>query len=653
MSVVVSVYGADKESDEYQAALKLKSIICDSLPTSVVGEIVLFSSATLIGQAVKDVDLMMIGQLQNYSLNAEFNYKDEGIIKDNVRIESFCTTIEIKRHDISGIFVNGTDFYVYYGKEKHCVTLQSNNQKNSAMNFFKRVISYSPYITNIIWFTQATKNEVNGLCTHNGKRMISNVLGNEFDFKELMQLLIYQNSPFKTRTGFVFNSNRQCSVNDIQNALSLFSRTKEQMGEMTRRRIEQITNKSFDTNALVDTKGKVSVYRGRAGTGKTVGLIQTAIQLVDNEQARVLILTYNRALVSDVRRLFALAELPDMFEVNCVHISTMHSYFFRLANAVIYEGHLKGDKFLNRYVSVLKELIEFMSDDESIELVKEICCEDIRLDWDYILIDEAQDWSNQERDIILKLFDKGKIIVADGGQQFVRNIDVCDWSVIRERNNIKLKYCLRQKENLVKFLNAYTNKMNILGGKILTKNNLPGGKIIITYDDNIINIHKVEMGRLKTAGNIPYDMLYLVPHSLVKKQSGQTFFAKKKEYENQGIFIWDGTSYQNRDGYSINGEEIRLLQYESSRGLEGWTVVCMDFDEFWDEKSEEYEDGDVNSLLLESPEERRKKHLYNWTMIPLTRAIDTLIITLKDKESSIGKIMKEIADENPDIVTWF
>lgn len=291
MSVVVSVYGADKESDEYQAALKLKSIICDSLPTSVVGEIVLFASATLMGQAVKDVDLMMIGQLQNYSLNAEFNYKDEGIIKDNVRIESFCTTIEIKRHDISGIFVNGTDFYVYYGKEKHCVTLQSNNQKNSAMNFFKRVISYSPYITNIIWFTQATKNEVNGLCTHNGKRMISNVLGNEFDFKELMQLLIYQNSPFKTRTGFVFNSNRQCSVNDIQNALSLFSRTKEQMGEMTRRRIEQITNKSFDTNALVDTKGKVSVYRGRAGTGKTVGLIQTAIQLVDNEQARVLILT--------------------------------------------------------------------------------------------------------------------------------------------------------------------------------------------------------------------------------------------------------------------------------------------------------------------------------------------------------------------------
>lgn len=652
MSVIVSVYGANKQSDEYQAALKLETIIHNSLPSSVVGEIVLFANATLMGQTVKDVDLMMIGQLQNYSLSAEFNYKSEGMINENVKMKSFCTTIEIKRHDISGIVVNGTDFYIYYGKEKHSVTLQSNNQKISAMNFFKSVISYTPYITNIIWFTQATQNEVNGLCTHNGRHMISNVIGREFEFNELMQLLIYQHPPFKTQKEFVFDSNSQCSVNDIREALDLFSKTKEQMGEMTRRRIEQITSKVFNANVVVDTGEKVSIYRGRAGTGKTVGLIQTAIKLVDDEQARVLILTYNKALVSDIRRLFALAELPDMFEVNCVHISTMHSYFFRLANKVIYQNQLKGDRFLERYDSVLKSLIERMSDTEVLESIKKSCREDSRLDWDYILIDEAQDWSDQEKNIILKLFEKGKIIVADGGQQFVRNINVCDWSVIRDRNNIKLKYCLRQKENLVAFLNAYTNKWDILGGKILTKNNLPGGKIIITDDNNIIEIHKTEIGRLKKAGNIPYDMLYLVPHSLVKKQVGSSFFAKKKEFEEHGICVWDGTCYQNRDIYSISGEEIRILPYESSRGLEGWTVVCMDFDTFLDEKANEYEDGDVNKLLLESPDERRKKNLYNWAMIPLTRAIDTLVITLKDKESSVGILLKEIADENSDIVTW-
>ena len=32
--------------------------------------------------------------------------------------------------------------------------------------------------------------------------------------------------------------------------------------------------------------------------------------------------------------------------------------------------------------------------------------------------------------------------------------------------------------------------------------------------------------------------------------------------------------------------------------------------------------------------------IYNWTMIPLTRAIDTLVITIKNKDSKIGKILK-------------
>lgn len=190
MGVNVMVYGADQNSDEYIAALQLKQIIQDSLPGSVIGEIVLFASATLMGQAVKDVDLLMIGQVQNYSVNAEFHTEAEGLVKDKVMISSFCTTIEVKRHDISGIFVNGTDFYVKYGARNHCVTTQSNKQKISAMQFFERTLMVSPYVTNIIWFTQVTPNDIKNLLTNNGRTMPSNVLGSDFNFKELMQLLI-------------------------------------------------------------------------------------------------------------------------------------------------------------------------------------------------------------------------------------------------------------------------------------------------------------------------------------------------------------------------------------------------------------------------------------------------------------------------------
>lgn len=653
MSVNIMVYGADQSSDEYIAALKLKQIIQDSLPGSAIGEIVLFASATLMGQAVKDVDLLMIGEVQNYSVNAEFHTDAEGLVKDYVAISSFCTTIEVKRHDISGIFVNGTDFYVKYGTRNHCVTTQSNKQKISAMQFFERTLMVSPYVTNVIWFTQATPSDIKKLLTNNGRTMPSNVLGSDFNFKEMMQLLIWQNPPRKRWNNYIFDSSyNSSSLQSIQNALSLFSRTKAHMGEMTRRRIEQLTNKAFQANALVDTQGKVSIYRGRAGTGKTVGLIQTAIYLVDEEQARVLMLTYNKALVSDIRRLFALAELPDMFETNCLHINTMHSYFFQLTNAVLFNGQMNGNKFLDKYDSILKELLSFMCDDDAVEMVKEICASDSILDWDYVLIDEAQDWSNLERDIILKLFEKGKIIVADGGQQFVRRINVCDWSIVRDRNNVKLKYCLRQKENLVAFVNAYSQKLDILGSKVLTKNNMPGGKVIITTDDNLFSVHHQEMQRLSAAGNIAYDMLYLVPHALVKRNYGDTSFALKSKFEQNGIFVWDGTAANNRDGYSIDAEEVRLLQYDSARGLEGWTVVCMDFDVFLEEKSTEYQDGAVDALMLESPKERKKKHLYNWAMIPLTRAINTIIITIKDPTSETARLLKEISEEHPDFVSW-
>lgn len=662
MCVNVIVCGANKESDEYRAANKLKGIIQNSLSSTVIGEIVLYASATLYGQDTKDVDLMMIGMLQNYRPYLIFNLNEKDnngniigqrSVRDNVEIMNFCTAIEIKSHDISGISLHGTDLCVKYGSEIHSVTTQSNKQKIATMNFLKSSITFSPFITNVIWFTQITKNDLEGLIQINGKRMPINAISSNFKFDELMQLLVMQKTPFIFNGGYKFDSKfDNCPVSKINDAFNLFSRTKEQMGELTRKRIEMFTNKVFMNNALIDTQGKVSIYRGRAGTGKTVGLIQTAIHLVDEIHVRVLILTYNKALVSDIRRLFALAELPDMFEENCVFVNTMHSYFYRLTNSVLYSGKMSGEKFISNYNSILKELIEFMTDDESEQLVREIARTDSQLDWDYVLIDEAQDWTNLERDVILKLFDKGKIIVADGGLQFVRNTDVCDWSVIRERNSIKLKYCLRQKENLIRFLNAFSRKLDISGAKILSNNNMPGGKIIISTNDTLFEIHNEEMERLKKAGNIAYDMLYLVPHTMVNKKTGQTGFMLKKEFENNGIYIWDGTNPVNREGYSIVGDEVRLLQYDSARGLEGWTVVCMDFDVFLEEKNKEYVVGDGDALLLESPEEKKKKYLFNWAMIPLTRAIDTLVITVKDLKSDTAKLLMQISNECNDYVMW-
>ena len=64
------------------------------------------------------------------------------------------------------------------------------------------------------------------------------------------------------------------------------------------------------------------------------------------------------------------------------------------------------------------------------------------------------------------------------------------------------------------------------------------------------------------------------------------------------------------------------------------------------------EEINQEELALESFEEKRERFVNLWTLIPLTRAIDTLIITIKDKNTQIAKILREIYLKNPDNIEW-
>lgn len=530
MSVHIKIIGSKPDSDEYLGAVRLKGILEDGLPNNVIGEIVLHANATLIGQTVKDIDILMLGTLQNCISSVNFTDANTNIINDRVEFASFCTAIEIKSHSISGIVRQGTEFYVRYGADLHPVTTQSNEQKIAVKNYLERSIGASPYVTNIIWFTGVSNEELNSLLSTGSKTMPSNVLPYSFSLKELLQLLVWQKQPKFYRGGYRFNSfNYSLSMENLTKVFQQFSRAKASMGVLTRKRIEQITTKAIKSSVQKPIEGKLSIYRGRAGTGKTVGLIQLAISLVDEEDARVLLLTYNRALVSDLRRLFTLAELPDMFSYSCVSVNTMQSFFFRIANEVLFNGTLEGESFLEKYEEILNDLIGFIeSGDDSLDLIREVMHSDDYLNWDYCLIDEAQDWLKIEQRIVLKLFDKDRIIVADGGQQFVRRIEPCDWSSLPDRKSTKLKHSLRQKSNIVKFINHYLDELGRSEQRISTSDKLTGGKIIICNDnEQKFKIFQEELDNLKSVGNIPYDMLFLAPETMVEKIRA---VLKRKDY---------------------------------------------------------------------------------------------------------------------------
>ena len=187
MAVLVRIIGDDDGSDEYGAAKRLKKIIEESVPQTAMGEVVLFPSATLYGQAVKDVDIFMIGELKNYSAKAKFNHGDD-FQEDIVYLESFCTAIEVKSHGISGIRREGTNIQVYYSNTGwHNATKQSNDQKTSAMNFFNNALGDSPYITNLLWFVEVSEQELDNLLSVGSNVMPSNAIPSTFDFSTVLQ----------------------------------------------------------------------------------------------------------------------------------------------------------------------------------------------------------------------------------------------------------------------------------------------------------------------------------------------------------------------------------------------------------------------------------------------------------------------------------
>jgi superfamily II DNA or RNA helicase len=74
------------------------------------------------------------------------------------------------------------------------------------------------------------------------------------------------------------------------------------------------------------------VFRGRGGSGKTIRLLRLAKDLYDNGK-RVLLLTFNKALVADIRRLLVLLGINNQGFDRGIHISTAHKYFIQMFSA--------------------------------------------------------------------------------------------------------------------------------------------------------------------------------------------------------------------------------------------------------------------------------------------------------------------------------
>ncbi|MEI7983881.1 MAG: AAA family ATPase, partial [Bacteroidota bacterium] len=430
MAIIIKIKCNSDDSSEAKALGQLKDkleIELSGISKYAHGEILIVSNVTLFGQETKDIDIVMIGKLQNFKFQITSNAKDRNaselpIANREAYLNSFCYVIEVKDHSHTGVKQDGLNLLVKYNAKWSDATSQSEKQKYALINYLNEHLGFSPNICNFIWLKNISTNELAQL-NQNHK---DNILPASFTLKDIVTKSTFQFIPYKpdNQEYCIINcvnqyNEKSFDLSELQRVFTLFSEIRKAVGELTRKKIEQMTSATLDKQQYAQNIGtKLTIIAGRAGTGKTVRLLRIACDLAVNKGSRSLILTYNHALVSDIRRVLALAGIPDGVDSYTVQISTLHKFFFQIFSGLGLGGSAadKDKNYNDLFKDKMTELLDFLNenliDEKDIqELMRK---EHETVGWDYILIDEAQDWNDVEKQVLFKLFGPEKIVVADG-----------------------------------------------------------------------------------------------------------------------------------------------------------------------------------------------------------------------------------------------
>ncbi len=658
MAIIIENKSYADSSREKKAAQQLKNRFEEDLKGySAMGNIIIASSVQLFGQEVRDLDLVVIGNISGLKLRINTKYENRysiplGPKEIDVDIKDFCIIIELKDHDPRHLYYdNFGALFAEYPDGKRNVTEQSEKQKYALKKFISENSNQKPpLIINMIWARQVDDySQIKGIKSNN-------LLISHFSFKEMIEKAINSDEKFlpkETANGYTLSS-YPINLSKIGNLFNYFREEKKRIGNITAQKLNQITTDIIDQQiAKIDTAKDITLLQGKAGTGKTSKILRLAYKLQRDENARCLILTYNKALVGDIKRLLAFSDVSDQLDFRTVSIQTMQSFFVQLMKGFADDLDIEfKNNFEKDYADGLKKLFEYI--DAKIINEDDIANKKLQvpgLSWDYVFVDEGQDWQDEEKKILMKFYNQGHLIVADGIDQIVRGTIPQNWLSDLKKEQFEKNFstvCLRQKNNLVSFSKALADELGIKWDISEAPKGMGGGNVVIRkgalkepYVKSLVNL-------CTSAGNEAYDLVFFVPPGLVNKEKKECEL--KKDFESWGIPVFDGTNVDERDGYAKTSQ-IRIYQYDSCRGLEGWVAVAVDLDDFVEYKMNDYAKHDVeNPNVLNTFEDRRRSYIHRWLMMIVTRPIDTLVITVRDSNTKIAGFLRKIANLNPEFV---
>ena len=554
--------------------------------------------------------------------------------------------------------------YVRYFKSRydfgwHNASEQSKSQVHSVRNGllpYLRKLQIDdkncPQVSNLIWLRNVKIENVQNL-------ELINILPSTFNSQFFFQTLAQVNPPLGIKypkVNFIRGKVESLLIDKLMK--DFFESFEKEIylksGVLTRKKLENVIQQQINIEEkpyFNEIGNKLIIIKGEPGSGKTIHLFQVAYSLYSQQNKRCLLLTYNKALEADLGRLSYLSGVNTDAYNPTVKIQTIQSLFYHILIAYdLFKADQKASSFfLDNYEKLLADLNEIVEADWIDETEKNKIKRDIiKFNWDVILIDESQDWLESERDILFKLFEPQNFVIAYGDRQFVRQNQGINWTEYNQGINkslkietyapqVNLKKTFRQKRNIVEFQNRLFDNYS---WKLKVNNELLGGNVsIYSYPFAKIDLETILNGIIEENG-APFDLLMLMPKS---------YYNDVNQLETFKDWGYEGINGIDKIGKILNNDvnKFRCFQYESCRGLEAWIVVCHWFDEFLQNKYDNYNrDLVVQSNITD--EEAKMKHASDWTFLATSRAINHLIITVKDENSKFGKILFDAGNKNKD-----
>lgn len=653
----VEVIAGKKGSPEFQKAIELKEQFIRKFGDSNQDNRFawIFPNHDCSSQkGVRDVDILVYADIR-----ANVEFRKNRIIK-TCYIQNFVTNIELCNRD--EWWREGNHVWVSYGSEESDKTQQNINQIYALKEQIKRASEYNakripiPRFEPILWMT-AIENKfpddigLHTLCACQGLDDILQIIAssgysriNDYGEEEITKQAWKMGEQQKDIRAF------------LRDVYRIHENKQITFGSVTRRQIDAISGKTLAKKAEYKQQGLEGflVMSGEPGTGKTITLLNMAYELLQ-EQRNILFLTYNVALACDLRQMWW-----HLKGVNSVrgdlNVKSSFSFFGKL-----WEQLGMGSpttEFLKEYEKIIlpemhQAILEFP--DSEIKRIRRGSSETFGCS--KVLIDEGQDWDKREVEIIEKIFGSQRLLVAQSMSQLVRSNEPINWhdwlSTGSEKySNLTLKVSMRQKENLLNFNRTlaehYGQHVN------LSKSHHRGGSVQVISGDYTLELHEELMQRHKTLKATPYEFMFLVPNNYdfsahISRGSvniGTSKYLDLSSHELRKTFEKDGDLY--------NQDRIRVINYQSSRGLEAWTCICLSLDKFYADLSSSFDAisqrGDLLTqqieLVTKGEQEQLAEYLFNWLLIPLTRAIDTLVLHVENPNSELAQALKKAVNKS-------